>query len=63
MVAALTNGQHDGPDLERSPMNLQEMALTAFRRAPEPMIGFGNSGNDAWVCISIATRMETKWDI
>ncbi len=50
MIAALTNvTSEEGADEQKSDLSLREMTLTICREAPEPIGGFGNCGNDAWV--------------
>jgi hypothetical protein len=52
MVAALENDREDGEDKLKTEMTLREVWEIVCQDYPETNVGFGNSGNDAWLLLN-----------
>jgi hypothetical protein len=54
MIAALENGRkkaEDEPEKLVTDLTLRQTVDVVCREYPEPLLGFGNSGNDAWLTL------------
>jgi hypothetical protein len=52
MVAALENDREDREDKLKTEMTLREVWEIVCQDYPETNVGFGNSGNDAWLLLN-----------